>query len=211
MKFGTAILLIVLAAGCFFGVKGCINASRSVSKLKDNYAIIQDSAKIYKDKYGIEHAQKELITDQMSRVTTYYGAQIDSMAQLLDIKPKRVKSIVYVPFEADINIDSLKQALASVDTVNIHSVDTVPGRVKINSIMSLTKYQKGTGFLGLKKKTYLDVSFDNPIFKPLNVSGFDITVKPKHWSIGPYVGYGWMGDKWAPNIGISIQYSLIKF
>lgn len=211
MKLGTAILLIVLAAGCFFGVKGCINASRSVNSLKDNYAIMQDSAKIYKDKYGIAHAQKELVADQMSHVALYYSRQIDSMAALLKIKPKKVKSIIYVPFQADINIDSLRQALASIDTVSIHSVDTVPGRVKINGIMSLTKYQKGSGFLGLKKKTYLDVSFNNPVFKPLNVSGFDITAKPKHWSVGPFIGYGWLGSKWGPTIGISIQYSLFKF
>lgn len=89
--------------------------------------------------------------------------------------------------------------------------DTIEGRVQLNGLMSLTKYDKGTGFLHLKKRHYLDVHFNNLIFRPLNVSGFDISDPVRHWSIGPYIGYGWSGDRWAPQMGISLQYSLIRF
>lgn len=211
MKFWTTILIIGLTVACIFSIRGCIHNAKTTSSFIDAYAAIQDSAKLYQDKYGTAHAQNEALQLEQEQAETFYGRQIDSMASLLKIKPSQVKSIIYVPFQADINIDSLRQELAKVDTLTIPIRDTVAGRIRFNGLMSLTKYDKGTGFLSLKKTHYLDVHFDDPIFKPLNISGFDISEPVKNWSVGPYVGYGWNGDRWSPQIGISIQYSIIRF
>lgn len=215
MKVTPTIIIVALAVIIFFSVKGCLDAKKSISSMAHNYAIMQDSAKHWKDKFGQEHATKEVVSGQTKEIRTYYGAQIDSMAELLKIKPKQVKSIVYVPIKASFDLDSLRDALARIDTLRttdtLHTVDTIHGKMDVNALMSLTRYSKGTGFLGLKKRNFMDVHFDNPVFKPLDVSGFDITDKVKHWSIGPYAGYGWNGDRWAPQVGMSIQYSILKF
>src|SRR5699024_7357646 len=102
-------------------------------------------------------------------------------------------------------LNSLKR-----DTLKIHDTLHIKDTV-LNGLMSLTKYEQGTGFLNLRKRQYLDVHFNNPIFKPLNVTGFEITPKPKRFGIGPYIGYGFNGRKWTPSIGISVHYDLIRF
>lgn len=84
---------------------------------------------------------------------------------------------------------------------------------KVKGDLTFITHTKRTGFLGLgKKKTLLDVQTSNPNVSFSNMQDIDLKkVKPKHWSIGPYLGYGYNGLKFEPNIGISIQRSLIKF
>lgn len=203
---------IGLAVVALFAIKSCTSYRSDLQTVKSLLNDQKQQAEHWRDKYNTEHSTVQQLQVNKKVAEVYFKQNIDSMAALLKIKPKQVKSIVYVPFQADINIDSLKDALAHTDTLKVPVRDTIiQGRVKVNGIMSITKYDKGTGFLNLKKRQYLDVHFDNPIFKPLNVTGFDITSPVRHWSIGPYVGYGWNGDRWSPQLGFSIQYSLIKF
>lgn len=69
----------------------------------------------------------------------------------------------------------------------------------------LTTYRK-------KKKLYINAYSLNPNVQLTGITNLQIANdKQTRFAIGPYIGYGWNGRKWSPSMGISVQYSLIKF
>lgn len=51
----------------------------------------------------------------------------------------------------------------------------------------------------------------NPNTHINGITGIDIKAPDRRFGIGPYIGYGWNGNKWSPSAGISVHYSLFKF
>ena len=69
----------------------------------------------------------------------------------------------------------------------------------------LTTYRKN-------KKLYIDAYSLNPNVQLTGITNLQLANdKQTRFAIGPYVGYGWNGRKWSPSVGVSIQYSFIKF
>lgn len=79
--------------------------------------------------------------------------------------------------------------------------------------LTFVTFHKNTGFLGLgKKKTFIDVQTQNPNVSFTQMRKIELTSeKVKKFSIGPCVNYGFNGAKFQPSIGVSLQYSLIRF
>jgi hypothetical protein len=67
----------------------------------------------------------------------------------------------------------------------------------------ITAYQK-------HKRTYVDAYSLNPNVHLTGITALRI-VNRQHFAIGPYAGYGWNGKAFTPSVGISLQYSFIKF
>jgi hypothetical protein len=67
----------------------------------------------------------------------------------------------------------------------------------------ITAYQK-------HKKTYVDAYSLNPNVHLTGITALRMLNK-QHFTIGPYAGYGWNGKAFTPSVGISLQYSFIKF
>jgi hypothetical protein len=67
----------------------------------------------------------------------------------------------------------------------------------------ITAYQK-------HRKTYIDAYSLNPNVHLTGITGLRM-LNRQHFTIGPYAGYGWNGKAFTPSVGISLQYSFIKF
>ncbi|GAA3917250.1 hypothetical protein GO495_20035 [Chitinophaga oryziterrae] len=67
----------------------------------------------------------------------------------------------------------------------------------------ITAYQR-------HKKTYVDAYSLNPNVHLTGITALRM-INRQHFSIGPYAGYGWNGKTFTPSVGISLQYSFIKF
>lgn len=84
---------------------------------------------------------------------------------------------------------------------------------KLRDSLTFITFHKNTGFLGLgKKKTFIDVQTQNPNVTFSRMQKIELTSeKVKKFSLGPCVNYGFNGEKFQPSIGVSLQYSLIRF
>lgn len=62
------------------------------------------------------------------------------------------------------------------------------------------------------KELVLEITPENPKARVDTVR--TVTILPprtKRWGIGPFIGYGYNGDKWSPVVGAAVQFTLIKF
>jgi hypothetical protein len=81
-----------------------------------------------------------------------------------------------------------------------------------SSFMHLTRrdtitavWKQGKGWL------QLDLSSADTSNRIYGVQAYRKYIKPKRWGLGISAGYGAAGDKLAPFVGLSLNYSLIKF
>lgn len=52
----------------------------------------------------------------------------------------------------------------------------------------------------------------NPNVRITGMQGVKVgSSAPGRFAIGPYIGFGYDGSGWKPSIGVSLQYSLIRF
>ena len=182
-----------------------------------------DSTSYYRDLYYTEHATREVVEADLASVHSHYGAQLDSIEKRTGVKGKNIKSVTAVSSAVS---GSIKP---SVDTLSLDSTVTYrlsyqDGWLKLQGEISrtptisylvkdsliFTTYQKRAGLF--RKDTYLDGYSLNPAVHIAGITAIRIaSEKPQRVGIGPYLGYGWNGIKWAPSAGIAIHYSLVKF
>lgn len=215
-----AILLLLLAGA----VKSCISPAAVISPIQ---IVKSDSVQYWKDVAGREHARAQVSEGNYATLRAYNDKLIDSVIATLKIQGKQLEGITAIGTQTRAVI------VPKVDTVLVHDqpalhfsyndrwidIDGVlpAGAPQITYItrdsLIFTHYRKRTGFLGLGRTvTYLDGYSINPNSKVTGVTDLRfVTDKPKRFGIGPYIGYGYDGLRWAPSMGISLQYSLIKF
>lgn len=68
-----------------------------------------------------------------------------------------------------------------------------------------------TGIRKIKGKEEIFVKSEDPNFEIVDLQGYQVQRKTKHFVIGPQVGVGIIGNKVAPYFGIGIQYKLFEF
>lgn len=183
-----------------------------------------DSLKHYKDAAGREHAQRVLAEAGSKAIGIAYRKEIDSIKQALNIKEKQLQSFMLASTS---NEGTVK---LRVDTVYVDSSAAyrfayndrwldIAGTIGKNSTLHyrmtdslvFTTYWKRKWFLG-RKTNYIDAYSHNPNVRVTGLDGARINIQePGRIGIGPYIGIGWNGTNWAPNIGLSLHYSLIRF
>jgi hypothetical protein len=183
-----------------------------------------DSLRHYKDAAGREHAQRVLAEAGSKAIGIVYRREIDSIKAALSIKEKQLQSFMLA---STTNEGTVR---LRVDTVYIDSTTTyrfayndrwidVSGAVGKRSYLSyrmtdslvFTTYWKRKWFLG-RKTNYIDAYSHNPHVRVTGLDGNRISLKePGRFGVGPYIGLGWTGAGWAPGIGLSLHYSLIRF
>jgi hypothetical protein len=84
--------------------------------------------------------------------------------------------------------------------------------ITIRDSILVVQFEKKTGFLGLGgKKTYIDIRNANPNVQVNEVKHWEIKTRPKNYSVGVGITYGWNGQKWQPTVGVSVTRTLFKF
>ena len=201
MKQTIIITLVVIA---LFALRSCPN---------NNYnKTTTDSTTYWKDRYGTEH-----ITRLTADATVLASKQLlDSVKARIKNKPQTITAV---------GTTTTGTIIPQVDTIYLQDSTTeynfkysdnwlsLNGTIGKSSLINysftdsiiITTYQKN-------KETYIDGYSLNPNVHLTGITNLHLTTsKQTRFSVGPYLGYGWNERGGALSIGISLQYSLVKF
>lgn len=148
-----------------------------------------------KDKIPVYH-QEEIITkaEKPKQITTVGTITKGTIKPIVDTVYLKDSTTAY-NFKYNDNWLSLNGTIGKESIINYQFKDSIV----------LTTRRK-------KNKLYIDGYSLNPNVQLTGITHLQLTNdKQTRFAIGPYVGYGWNGRKWSPSIGISVQYSLVKF
>jgi hypothetical protein len=216
-----AFLLITITV---MSLRMCFQKEKENANLKTVVEIKQDSTKHWKDLYNTEHAEKQLADANYSSLRVVYGELLDSVSNRLNSKPNDVQAVTTAGTIATGSIrPTIDTVLLSDSTAGYRfnykdkwlSLDGIISKEPVINYMFsdsvvFTSYRRKTGFL--RKDTYIDGYSLNPNVRITGITGIRVSNPRKdRFSVGPYIGYGWNGSTWSPSIGISLQYSVIKF
>ncbi len=178
------------------------------------------------DSMGREHGRQKVQAVYITQLTEGTKALLDSVAHVEKIKPDHINHYTQVKTETR---GTFK---ATVDTAGDFSFADnnlkIQGKVEDSSGHKLVEenymysdvgnfvvYDSSKKFLGIKYRTdkYADVYFDN---KNTHITGLtNISLKaynpPKHFGVGPTVGYAYVTGQWHPFVGIGLTYTIIKW
>ncbi|RFM30017.1 hypothetical protein [Deminuibacter soli] len=217
-------LLLVIA---YMSLTTCFKKAQQNQVLTKLVETKNDTLQHKKDEAGREHGEKIMAEADIALLKTAYTQQIDSITAILKIKDDQLQSYTGIttttsgtvrPRIDTIYLDSGRQEYGlNYNDRWLSLKGTIGAKPILNYTLQdslvITTYTKKTGLFGLgKKEVYIDAFSLNPNMRVTGLTGFRVPVKqPGRWSIGPFIGYGYSGNKWAPTGGFSIQYSLIRF
>lgn len=235
------ILLIVLFALVIFFIATCNQHLGEIKEMNRIEALQKQEIEHYKDQAGKDHATIQTMSSTAAVIEKVFSRKLDSVANAYDIKIKDVKeyigvafkvhgsgsAVVTKPTEPTIIHDTL-DGVVKLDTLD-SKLDVDDGFLTLHADIyksnkskydyfytdSLTavKHVKKYGFLNLRKRTLFDFAFTN---KNAFITGLEQFEKEspaerKRFGIGPFVGYGWLGNRFGITAGISVSYNLIRF
>jgi hypothetical protein len=208
----------------FLTMQTCNKHMKASNNLAEAVAHANDTARIWKDRYGREHADRMLIVGDHATIDAIKGQLLDSVSKALGTNKKNIGSI------SAASITSGNEVTGRVDTVylpgnqktaklsyidrwiDIEALASNPPKLKYSTFDSIiiTTYSKKTGWF--KRAIYVDGYSINPHSRITGITALKIEeIKNKHFCIGPYIGFGFNGTQWKPSVGLSLQYFLIKF
>jgi hypothetical protein len=213
-----AVLLFVAVVA----IRGWIRQAKDNYILKEHVVQREDSLQYYKDAQGREHASRLLLQADMGTIKMFYRKEVDSLVKSLGIKEKQLRSFAVVGTQ---NTGTIKAKIDSVpgknyrtfsytdQWMNMHGMisDSLSLKYQYRDSLILSNYWKRKWFLG-KKRYFQDGYSLNPDVHFTGLSGAELLVKePGRFGVGPCITYSWDGQRWRPAIGISLQWSVIRF
>lgn len=220
--FGLAVALIVLS----------VLQYRSCSREKSLTSVINmknDSIRIWQDDASRWHG--EALTAQVTKadLQQFFAMEVEQIRKDFDVKLKNVTAYMQATTDTRDTVlmktDSTTKIIIqspSGDTAKFQYTDQwsrfdavlTPKQMQLSylvrdSVSFVTAYKRA-GLFAPQQLTLQGISY-NPNTRISGIRNITITTPVKRFSAGPYVGYGWTGSSWAPSIGVSIQYSLLKF
>lgn len=207
------------------------NTTNKVEELQDLNKSINDTLIITKTNHGILKAKIASIeTDKYSTFLKYKTNNNDIKS--LQKKVKEMKNYLkkrgsVTQLKTVIKTDTVvktKIIYVKNDTLPTFrntfsdkwlSISTITNKddqkldLKVKFEPTITIGTESTGFLGLgKEKPFVQFETDNPYIEVNSLRNYNVKPKRiKRFSVGPYIGYGTKGL----NIGIGLQYGLLKF
>lgn len=219
--FTVAIIFFVLLQ-----VKSC----KQEQYYTDIISAKNDTVRTWQDEAGRWRAEATTAQVTNRDLQEFFRLEAQQIRNDFDLKIKNVtgylRATVHTRDTVVLKTDSTTRIIVQnangSDTAHFHYTDTWSrfDAMLHNSMLTLN-YQtrdsvafatsfKKNGMFG-SKRTVLDGISYNPKSKISGITGIEIKAPNYRWSIGPYVGYGWNGDRWAPSVGLSVNYSLIRF
>lgn len=218
--------LLLSAALCWIG---------HVSDQRDSYQSLaeaqQDTVRIWRNKYGKARAEKKSVLASKQALRSYYRSRFDSLEKQMDIKMKHMRSLIGVGSVTE------RRILATVATVPIYMRDTVTVKDAVyfnaeafhfqdkwltidgllinkrldlvythrDSINLVTSWKRKNIFH--RRALTIDAVSYNPFSTITGLDHMEVSIRPRRFGIGPYVGISPSG--WS--VGVSIHYSIIQF
>jgi hypothetical protein len=220
IEVGVVVVLILLL--CIAGWQNAENQRNDIIGVVQHHA---DSLKYKRDAAGREHAEKLQTIAGREAIELIYKHTIDSLTQALRIKPKQINNYITVgvkdtgAFTTTTDTVYLKDSSKALHFVYndrwLRMSGIVGKEAQITYAMTdslvYVTYTKKKWLLG-KKSVYANIYSLNPAVHVTGLESVSIrTERPKRWSAGPYVGYGWNGAVWVPTAGVSVQYALVRW
>jgi hypothetical protein len=198
-------IIITLAVIALFALWSCPNENTSNSKTTP------DSTTYWKDRYGTEHitrlaadanvlSSKKLLDSVKARINNK-PQTITAVGATTSGTVKPVIDTIYLDSTTEYNFKYNDQWLSLDGTIGKSSLINY----RFTDSIIITTYKKNN-------QTYIDGYSLNPNVHLTGITALRLTTdKQTRFAIGPYVGYGWNGGGGALSIGISLQYSILKF
>ena len=215
------LIIVLLCVLLSFSIQKCSNAN---NEYKNNIEALNDTIKYYQDKNGNLVATKLAFE---SDVKTLKLLNEDLYKEIEDLKLKKsVSSIVYIEGKVEnpkqdtsyiVKYDTISKGFNKYFDFN-NEYRVLEGNVKYeNDSLGIFINKDIINFnysVGIDKYNNIYVKSTNPYVKYNEISGFRVSQPKKtHWGIGPSINFGYdpIQNKPSFNIGVSLNYSLIKF
>lgn len=183
----------------------------------------KDTTRHYEDEAGRTHGVTRVAEADPVSLRAIYPF-MDSVLRTLDLQGKQLQVLTAASTKTEgtfrPKVESIVKGDKTVQRVSYKDKyldlegivsDTPLFKYSIRDSLLFTTYTKKKWLLG-RKETFIDAYSPNPASKIENLTGLRVSVeKPKRFGIGPYIGFGYNGQEWKPSVGLSLQYSIIKF
>lgn len=220
----------LLILGLFFLLSWISTCNKRNQALKDLAAAKQE-VKYWKDESGNAHATIKKVMYEKEQMKS----EVDSIAKVLKIKPKKIIQYVQATAKIDTIIKPEYTTVVIKDTIKIGDttrVDSTIGykldyrdsvflsikgvvpskeglQVKAQATLSVTDYWKRKWFLG-KKKYYFDIGTDNPYITFTNAKSLTLRPPPK-LRIRPGIGVGINYNQTTHKLSPGFQFGIYLF
>lgn len=207
-----AVILILLLKSC---------DDKNVTPADEIKEIKEKPVTHYRDKDNIEHAEKPVVTADVSGINAFYDHVIDSLKKVIKAKDKDIKALAAASFSTTSTFtpvisypDSSKAAIPAIEYsdkwLSIKGNAGGPWTYSVRDSLTFVAYTKRTGLF--KKELMLNAYAQNPNTHIAGLTGISVyKEKPNRFGLGLQLGYHWTGEKFAPTIGVGLSYNLIKF
>ncbi len=219
LKIHRYVIVALIAAIAILSFRACVSRGEKLDQYKEVVQLQHDTIVQYQDVAGNQHAQVAIQQADMEFLKALHAKEIDSILYLLNIKDKQVQGVTMASTSTAATIKP------RVDTVFVDSSHTdynltytdkwlkINGKIGSNNFLKYS-YKDSLIFTTLVTKNLLrvDAYSLNPNTTITGLTSIKIPIpKEKKWGLGPYMGYGFDGNKMQASAGISLHYSLIRF
>lgn len=205
------IMLFCVLLGFKCGSSSVIHEHNTVEQVKQKPIVYK------KDKQGIVHAEKPVAQSSKHSINAYYDHVIDSMAKKIDAQSKTIQTIVAAGTETKGSLKPDKDSTSGFAKLSYNdrwltfTYDGDSLQYQIRDSLTFVTYLKKKGIFK-KPELTLNAFAQNPATHIKGLTGIKLNAPmPSHFGIGLYGGYGWNGKAFEPQIGIGINYQLIRF
>ena len=221
-----AILLVILAA-CLYGLKR-MEANLKISESVNHE--LTDTLRTWRNKAGQSVTDKTAAEVNLKHAKDFYAGELKQIRETFEIRDKNLKAFITAQFNAtgkgsvSLSFDTTTQHRSNVrvhtpmfriDDGFLNFKGTMPDSLSLDyeysyrdSVIFATSWKKN----GLFRTKTLMVSgaFGNKNATITGLRNVEISdFKDKRFGIGPMVGYDLLNNQ--PVVGVSVQYSLIRF
>lgn len=218
------ISLIILFAVLF--LNQCRVTAEKENTNKQNQLALLDSISYYKNKLGLEVAEKQTFIGSTKELKMLFEAEKEKSEQFKESSKKWKKLYNAAKIEIDYKIDSLTVQFnkpINYEFTRYFEKQTkdyfIKGYVNnygfnfdFRSKIVLTPFSglKRTGFLTSENRT--EITTSNPYARIVDFQNFNFKPKKKRFAISVFAGYGLSNNfEFTPVIGAGISYDLFRF
>ncbi|MGL6064234.1 MAG: hypothetical protein ACRC0V_08475 [Fusobacteriaceae bacterium] len=219
------IIFIVIATLLFFIFSPYLNLEKLPLGLND-------TIKTWKDKDSLQHAKIPIIEtektehfldikskdkkiQELQELVKKYKSEIKNQGSITNIETETRFDTIF-PSTAD-SINDKKCTILDyinnswiISTFGFHNGSTIFS-LKVKNTYSIILGEENNG-LFKPKVPYAEVINNNPYSETTSLRTYKVSLpKQKHFSFGPYIGYGISTVGPQMSVGIGVQYAIIKF
>lgn len=212
----TWVILVLLSVILILGLSNW-NVQTKLNRSQNEASNYKFSYTLYKDSLRATHASYEAKMRTLGSLSPQDGVVVDNIAKDLHIKTKDVKSVTTISTQTRAPI-YIRDTIFSDGHLSINTTKTDSGLIgsyKYVDTATLVTYKKYNTFLGIRyaPKVMGDIHYNNPNTTITGLNSINISdyVRPLHWTLGPSIEWTYYNGKFMPFVGVSLQYSLIRF